>query len=138
MFHNVQSTFFSSYDDFIKNELTIGNEILFQYGPYFTNKKFGTTIKDFSNLAKCLNSENSPKSSLRSWLSELHFDETYAESVLKRINQVINQNAKRATNNALREIHKDLSLENLFITLDDKKVTPIHDVISLVSITGDK
>lgn len=138
MFHNVQSSFFNSYNDFVKNELTINENVSLQFGPYFVDKEHGSTIEDFSNFVKCLGVENSPKSRLRSWLSELHFDTTYAESILKRINQVLDTNAKTATNNALNRLHQDLKLENLFTEKNGKKTTPIHDAISLASILGDK
>ena len=137
MFHNVQSSFYTSYSDFVKNELEIG-DISFQFGPYYTNKKFGSTIEDLINIVNCFSVEESAKSRLRKWLSELHYDTNYASSLLKRINQVLDDNIKQATNNALKELHKDLSLDNLFITKDSKDCTPIHDIIEIASITGDK
>lgn len=138
IFHNVQSSFFTTYRDFVKNELTIDDDISLQFGPYFVDKKHGASIEDISNFVKCLETENAPKSRLRSWLSELHFDKTYAESILKRINQVIDKDAKKATDNALKRLHQDLSLEKLFIDKYGKQTTPIHDAVTLASIMGER
>jgi len=136
MFHNIQSSYYVSYDEYIKLELEFDN-ISFVCGPYFLNNNYGVTIESFLDLVYCLNSDNSPKSRLRKWLSELHFDQTYAGSLLKRINQVIDKNAKKATNNALEKLDKKLSLDNLFIKKDGKQITPIHDAIDIASITGE-
>jgi ribosomal protein L13 len=137
MFHNVQSSFYTSYSDFVKNELEFNN-ISFKFAPYYTNKKFGSTVEDFINIVNCFSIDSLPKSRLRKWLGELHYDINYASSLLKRINQVLDSNIKQATNNALKELHKDLSLDNLFITKDSKDCTPIHDIVEIASITGDK
>jgi hypothetical protein len=137
MFHNVQSSFYTSYSDFVKNELELNN-ISFKFGPYYTNKKFGSTIEDFINIVNCFNVEGSPKSRLRKWLGELHYDTNYASSLLKRINQVLDSKVKDTTNNALKELHKDLSLDSLFIKKDSKDYTPIHDIVEIASIVGDK
>jgi len=137
MFHNVQSSFYTSYCDFVKNELEF-SDISFKFGPYYTNKNFGSNIEDFINIVNCFCVDNSPKSRLRKWLGELHYDTNYASSLLKRINQVTDKDSKTATNNALKELHKDLSLDNLFISKNDKDYTPIYDIITIASITGDK
>ena len=138
MFHNVQSSFYASYNNFVKNELEFNN-ISFKFGPYYVDKKFGASIEDFINIINCFNADGSPKSRLRKWISELYYDKNYADSLLKRINQVMDSKAKDATNNALKELHKDLNLSKLFVKKEDKKdYTPIYDIIEIASIAGDK
>ena len=137
MLHNVQSSFYTSYSDFIKNELEFG-DISFKFGPYYTEKEFGPTIKDFINSVNSFNSDNSPKSKLRKWLGELYYDVTYADSLLKRINQVMDKDSKTAIDNVLNRLNENLSLDNPFINKDSKNYTPIHDIIEIASIIGDK
>ena len=73
----------------------------------------------FLNIVNCFNTDNSPKSKLRKWLGELYYDTNYADSLLKRINQVIDKKSRTATNNALKELNNELSLDNLFINWED-------------------
>jgi len=137
MFYNVQSSFFVSYRDFVQKELEVTETISFEFGPYYVDKEYGATIEDLSNFAKCLSFENSPKSRLREWLSEIREDTTYAESLLARIDQVTDSTAKIATNNVLKRLHKDLSLSKLFVKKEGKEISPVHDGVKLASILGE-
>lgn len=137
MFYNVQSSFFVSYRDFVKKELEVNDKISFEFGPYYVDTEHGATIQALSTLAKCLSFEGSPKSRLREWLSEMHKDTNYAESLLKRINQVTESKVKIATNNALSKLDKKLNLSELFVEKEGKKISPIHDGVKLASILGE-
>lgn len=136
MFHNVQSSNFQSWDNFIKDELTIKNKddnIRCDFGPYYLNKDGEANIDAFVNLAKIYSGEKSPKGKLREWIKELGVNENLAKMMLDRINDMLENRAK--FDKALDEFYKGLSCENLIIEKDQSQKTPIYDLLQILSAT---
>ena len=135
MFHNIQSSTFLTWDNFVKDELTISNderEIRCDFGAYYLDKDKGVCIEDFMNIVKLLRDKSSPSSSLRSWLSELYKSDSFATRFLKRVNKMAKN--KGDIDEAFKKLHKDLSLDNLII----ENKTPVYDILQILSITADK
>ena len=139
MFHNIQSSFFTSFSDYKDNELTIGN-IEFDFGPYYVEKGLGVekpSIDAFKELYKEFKKENSPISSLRNWLSELYSNKEHAQSTLNRINQMAEEG--KYDHESLNEIlaklfDKKMTLKNLLVEKDGKQKTIIYDILQIKSI----
>jgi len=142
MFHNIQSSNFQSWDNFIKDELTIknkGNNIRCDFGPYYLNKDGEANIDAFINLAKIYSGEKSPKGKLREWIKELGINDKLAQSMLDRINDMLEN--KGEFDKALNNLYYRLKCENLILEKDGAKKTPIYDVLQILSVTsnaGDK
>ena len=136
MFHNIQSSNFQSWDNFIKDELTIknkSNNIRCDFGPYYLNKDGEANIDAFVNLAKIYSGEKSPKGKLREWIKELGVNENLAKMMLDRINDMLENRVK--FDKALDEFYKGLSCENLIIEKDQSQKTPIYDLLQILSAT---
>lgn len=136
MFHNIQSSNFQSWDNFIKDELTIknkGNNIRCDFGPYYLNKDGEANIDAFINLAKIYSGEKSPKGKLREWIKELGVNENLAKMMLDRINDMLENRGK--FDKALDEFYKGLSCTNLIIEKDQSQKTPIYDLLQILSVT---
>ncbi len=137
LFHNIQSSNVESYEKFIEDELTIDNgsqKVSLNFGPYYLHEKDGVTIQNIQNLAGALSVKNSPKASLRQWLSQLHFNKEYAQNMIERIDEMAALQpdySKEILNKNFQAINENLSLKTPII--DDK--TPIYDVLQLLSVT---
>ena len=137
MFHNIQSSNYQSWDKFVKDELTINNNIKCDFGPYYLNKDGQATIDNLYIVTESLRLKDSPSSKLRNWLSELYKSEANANNLLTRIDKVANENKtynKEILNQNLERLHPKLKLNNLII--DGK--TPIYDILQILSITEAK
>lgn len=136
MFHNIQSSNFQSWDNFIKDELTIknkGNNIRCDFGPYYLKKDGEANIDAFINLAKIYSDEKSPKGKLREWIKELGINENLAKMMLDRINDMLENRGK--FDKTLDEFYKGLSCKNLIIEKDQSQKTPIYDLLQILSVT---
>ena len=136
MFHNIQSSNFQSWDNFIKDELTIknkGNNIRCDFGPYYLKKDGEANIDAFINLAKIYSGEKSPKGKLREWIKELGINDKLAQSMLDRINDMLENRGK--FDKTLDEFYKGLSCKNLIIEKDQSQKTPIYDLLQILSVT---
>lgn len=133
MFHNIQSSNVENFDKFIENELTINDKQL-DFGPYYLNQENQPLIRNLIDTVSEFKKETSPKGKLRSWLSELHFDESYSQFQLQRINTLADEN--KFETKYLNELYNGLSLKNLFVEKDEKFKTPIYDILQLISIKG--
>lgn len=89
MFHKVQDSFVSSYDDIVKRELTPQEGISFEFGPYYINVEGQDrwTVKDLTTKASELTGKegNAVKSHLRNWMSLLHDNPEMAKQKLARL-----------------------------------------------------
>jgi hypothetical protein len=138
MFHNIQSSYFTSFKKFKENELVIKNdkrEISLSYGPYFTNEF--PKIDDILILSESLNQKGSPLSKLRNWLSELHINDNYAQILLNRIDEIAIGNEeykKDILEKNLKNLNENLRLNELIV--DDK--TPIYDVLQITSVVDSR
>lgn len=91
MFHKVQDSFITRYEDIVVRELTTSDGLSFKAGPYYLantpNKHTGTELKELSNL---LDNEHGDgiKSGVRQWISARLKDKSYAYQRKKRMLQV--------------------------------------------------
>lgn len=84
MFHKVHSSYLRDWKNILTTELNSGG-INLAYGPYYIDEKIGKpTIGSLKNYARLLHEEESPKSSIRRWLSELGKDKIRANDLMKR------------------------------------------------------
>ena len=142
MFHNIQSSNFSNYQEYINKELTLTNEeetIQLNYGPYFINEQNNySTVDSFILLAKAFMQKGSPISRLREWLTILGQNSTQAKERLKRINEMIELRddifKKKALENCMNIFNEDIKLEDLTYTRDEIKFTPIADIDTHLSV----
>ena len=144
MFHNIQSSAVQSFSAFIEDELSLGNNptnkeniTRLDFGAYFLHKQNETipTIEHLLNLVQIFRDKNAPTSRLRQWLSMLDLNKNLAHNELKRIAKIYENFAKKH-NNALKNLHKDLSLQKLIVKKDGFNKTPIYDILSLISNTA--
>jgi len=139
MFHNIQSSNFSSFEEYIANELTITENIFTYYGPYFLSSYDNyASIENFLHLTEALALKGSPLSRWREWLSILSKDEIAAKERLKRIEKMMDLRddiyKKNALTNALKKFNKDMKLDELVIQRGDKFYTPIGDINTYLSV----
>jgi len=140
IFHNIQSSNFQSWEKFVKDELTITNDkesIRCDFGAYYLKEESRAQITHLITVVESLRVKESPKSKLRSWLSELYKSSIDAQNFLDRVDSMadINPNYKKSIlNKNLKALHKDLALNNLIVD----KQTPIYDILQILSTTEAK
>ena len=142
MFHNIQSSNFSDFQEYIDKELTLDNgkeKVYLNYGPYFIKEQNNySTIKSFRNLSAALMVKGSPSSRLREWLSILEQDSNQAKERLIRINNMMDLKQdiykKDILENNLNQFNKDIKLNELIFSRDDKTYTPIGDIDTHLSV----
>ena len=133
MFHNVQSSYFIDYQNYVENELTTKKEkYKLQFAPYYTNK--APSIDAFLNVVEKFGSDDIPKGKFRTWVGEVHKNIEYAELFMERIISVLDKEQIKILNKALYGLNDKLSLQNPFVN----NATPIYDIISYLSIRGAK
>ena len=134
MFHKVQDSFITSYDDIVKRELTItdkeyietkNNEqilvkpvLSFKAGPYYLEMTNRYTISDLNSYVECLDSEdgNGVKSGLRQWITSRIEDKNRAIQRNKRMLLVFNEDDAKT----IKELTKE-SLRFSKIKPDEKR-----------------
>lgn len=142
MFHDIQSSNFSDFKEYIDKELTLSknaHEVFLNYGPYFTSQTQNySTVDAFIYLVNAFKAKGSPISRLREWLTILGQNPNAAHERLERISQVMDLNNKiynkKALETCLRKFNPELTLSNLIFVRDGKKYTPIHDVDAHLSV----
>lgn len=144
MFHNIQSSNFQNWNQFVKDELTIHNDkqtLRCDFGPYYLHEKHQPSIENFINTLEAYRCDGSPISRLRAWMSELHKSEKYASSMLKRINEMAEQSNEWRScimEKNLQRFDTNLSNEQLIIEKDGVDKTPIYDILQILSVTEAK
>ncbi|WP_228137886.1 Cas10/Cmr2 second palm domain-containing protein [Aliarcobacter skirrowii] len=134
MFHNIQSSNVESFSRFIDDELTI-NGVRCDFGAYYLkNLSNKPTIENLEKIIEDFKKENSPKGRLRTWLSDLEFDKTYAQNQLKRIKKM--SEGKWKSEN-LSKLYDGLELGNLVVEKDEKQKTPIYDILQILSVVDE-
>ncbi len=94
MFHKVQDSFVTDYNDIVERELTPQKNISFEFGPYYLNdtpNKNRWTIKMLNdNVAEFEGKDgNAAKSGLRKWMSILHEDANKAKQHSDRMKDTL-------------------------------------------------
>ena len=142
MFHNIQSSNFDSFDEYLEKELILHNDkdsINLDYGPYFIKPHQNySTIEDFLNLTNALKLKGTPISRLREWLTILGVNANEAKERLIRINEMMDLKddiyKKSCLVNSLEKFNSDIKIDNLLYTRDDKTYTPIGDIDTYLSV----
>lgn len=146
MFHNIQSSNFDSYDEYIKTELTLGKEkVRLDYGPYFLQEQDEyATVENFKQLTEAFKIKNSPLSRYRAWLTILSQDFEQAKERLERIADIIELKDdvfdKKKFVAKLANFRSDMKLRKMLFdrtSVEDKKsrlYTPIYDITSYLSV----
>lgn len=91
MFHKVQDSFITRYEDIVVRELTADDELSFKAGPYYLDETPNKhTIKELDELSKLLDNEHGDgiKSGIRQWISARLKDASYASQRKNRMAQV--------------------------------------------------
>lgn len=131
-FHNVQSSYFTDYKSYVKNELSTKDNISLQYAPYYVDKyEDKPTIDALKSLFEVFNAEEMPTGKFRAWLNELHKNKEYAALNLERIEAVLDSQIKSKLKSALEALNPTLELSTL---IDEQNKTPMHDVLQLKSV----
>lgn len=144
MFHNIQSSNFQSWDNFVEDELTIKNDkqtIRCDFGPYYLNEPQQVQIGDFVNTLEAYRCDGSPISRLRAWIGELYKSDEYASSMLRRINEMADASSDWRScimEKNLKNFDTNLANDTLIIKKDDLDKTPIYDVLQILSATEAK
>jgi len=142
MFHNIQSSNFSDYQEYIEKELILKNDkecVYLNYGPYFlqTQKEYAT-ITHFRNLSKALQEKGSPSSRLREWLTILGKDSNMAKERLLRINEMMDLKQdiyrKDILEKNLQQFNENIELTELIHSRDGEKYTPMGDIDTHLSV----
>ena len=144
MFHNIQSSNFQSWDKFVEDELTINNDkssIRCDFGAYYLESDTKPTIQNLMTVIESYRLEASPISRLRAWMGELYNSETYAQSMLERINVMAEEKIEwkeGIMSQNLKNLYGSLSNEDLIVTKDDVLKTPMYDILQILSVTEAK
>lgn len=146
MFHNIQSSNFTDFSEYIDKELTLKNDkesIHLNYGPYFINPKQNySTLDAFRNFAGALMVKGSPSNRLREWLTILGQNSSEAKERLLRINEMMQLKEEADTKaykksileKNLKQFNSEMKLTELTFKRDDKTYTPIGDIDTHLSV----
>lgn len=139
MFHKVQDSFVTNYDDIVKRELTPVKEdekknitaYSLKFGPYYINNvaEDRWTVEELIQRSFELSSERMAgvKSGLRRWLSVVAVDPENAKQRMERLKS----NMKK---------DKDITsyLENVYDKWKDDQRFPIYDILTINTINTQK
>lgn len=128
MFHNIQSSYFTSFDEIKEKELKI-KEIEFDFGPYYFDKE--PNVDTLLELIGMLRDDKSPASKLRDLLKEL--DSEFIKHKIKRVKEMAKKRGfdVERFEGLFRKLNENLSFDNL--AADNK--TPLYDILQIISIT---
>lgn len=165
MFHKVQDSFVTNYNDIVERELKPQDDLSFQFGPYYLElkdtfenvtiqKKDGSTkINDKEKVSEAnrwtidhLNSAiaslhgkdgNALKSNLREWMGMLHDNVGLASQKLDRIEQILkSRDSSHKTFDKLVGKGPDFYNRRKLSNGSEVQCIPAYDVISLYGIAN--
>ena len=134
MFHKVQDSFVTNYDDIVKRELTPYKDYSLKFGPYYINKvaEDRWTVTDLIHYSFALASERlaGVKTGLRRWLSVVAVDPGNAKQRMERLKSNVKQ----------KKGNEDITsyLENVFDKWEEEKRFPIYDILAINTINTQK
>jgi len=138
VFHNIQSSYFTDYKTYIKNELTTKKGISLQFAPYFTDSNKNPTVKSLIDVYENFSDPDIPLGKYREWLSELHKSQEYAELFLERVDALMRSKLSKTKykdlDKGLSEMDEGLRLNSLIAN----NKTPMADILQLKSVLGGK
>jgi hypothetical protein len=126
MFHKVQDSFVTNFDDIVKRELTPTKDVSFEFGPYYIDEekpKDRWTINELMNFVQKLDSKegNAIKSHLRQWMTVLHDDGIgSANQLIKRLKTIVNK--------------EDKQIVETLVPSGEQSKYAVYDVLSLLSV----
>ena len=127
MFHKVQDSFVTNYDDIVKRELTPNKDYSLKFGPYYIIKVSDDrwTVDELVTKSFELNSVNMTgvKTGLRRWLSTISVDPENAVQRMKRLESVSG---------------KKEYLDAVYGKWKDAKRFPIYDLLAINTINTQK
>lgn len=127
MFHKVQDSFVTNYDDIVKRELTPSEGYSLKFGPYYINKvaEDRWTVADLMQYSLSLSSETMTgvKTGLRRWLSAIAVDPESAKQLMARLKSVS---------------QKDAFLDDVYGKWVAAKKSPIYDILTINTINTQK
>lgn len=138
MFHKVQDSFISNFEEVSVRELRPQFNISFEFGPYYlweVNKPEVKrwTIGELRDRTAELNGEigNTVKSHLRNWMTLLYDDEDMARQKLERVKAVnqMDDYVKAVTEKGLRKEIREKNGKEIEITL-----YPVYDLLALHTV----
>lgn len=126
MFHKVQDSFITSYDDIVKRELTPQSDISFEFGPYYINAAPNDrwtleNLVDDKSLELEKEDMRPVKTGLRNWLSLIHINPEMARQRLDRLRYISGKD------NYIDEVTK-LREEG------GKKIYPVYDILAINAV----
>ncbi len=135
VFHNIQSSYFTDYTSYVRDELTAKEGISLQFAPYYTSDK-KPTVDSLIEVHKNFSDNDVPLGKYREWLSELNKSHEYAELFLDRVDAVmrskLGENKYKKLEDSLAEMDKRLKLNSLVVN----NKTPMADILQLKSVLG--
>lgn len=150
MFHKIQDSFVSNFEDVAARELRPQPNISFEFGPYYftadgtavTDTKFGKagrwSVKELANAATLTDEKesNSVKSHLRNWLTLLHDEPEIAQQKLNRLYSITgDQMGKFVKFITQTSVRKETIDKEKKATPDNiKLVYPVYDILTLHTI----
>lgn len=103
---------------------------------YYLHKQLNKpTIEIFEGVLNDFRIENAPKGRLREWLSDLNFDNTYAQNQLDRIKEV---SKDKWNSENLGKLYDGLKIDKLIVSKDGFRKTPIYDILQILSVEDEK
>jgi CRISPR/Cas system-associated protein Cas10 (large subunit of type III CRISPR-Cas system) len=127
MFHKVQDSFVTNYDDIVNRELTPFEGYSLKFGPYYINKVAADrwTVAELVEKALALSLESMAgiKSGLRQWLTAVSTDPNGARQRMERLKMISKQ---------------DQFLNDVFYCWEKEKRFPIYDVLAINSVNYQK
>ena len=127
MFHKVQDSFVTNYDDIVKRELTPHKGYSLKFGPYYVNNVASDrwTIGKLRKKSDALSVESMAgvKTGLRRWLSAVAVDPENAAQRMARLKSVSK---------------KDEYLKAVYEDWTDVKRFPIYDILAIDTINTQK
>lgn len=125
MFHKVQDSFITSYDDIVKRELTPQPNVSFEFGPYYINAKPSNrwtvdNLVDNKSLELEKEDMRPVKAGLRNWLSLIHINSEMAAQRLDRLKYISGKDSY------ISEVTK--SREH------SKEIYPVYDILAINAV----
>lgn len=159
MFHKVQDSFVTNYEDIVKRELTpvkadkekniIGYSL--KFGPYYINKVSKMNVPDGRWTIDTLTAENADKlfkeemlgvkTGLRQWLTAVADNSEYAKQRMKRLKDILTQRELTEALAIIKAAFDDWDDEKNYKWKEgDKKEKrfPIYDMLILNTINNQK
>lgn len=144
MFHKVQDSFVTDFNDIARRELTPQKDISFEYGPYYLytddeKLKDRWSISGLTNKAKELEGEegNKVRSGLRNWLTLLHEN---PDKATQRLNRLIEITPNEKMENLIHSIAGENGSAVRKVKKDgesyDIRIYPVYDMLTVCTINN--